>query len=79
MRHVWKTTEMDSTDVSPTQSNTAALPAIDVPAWAWALVAFAVFALYLVTLENGALAGGMAETMHEFMHHGRHAVAVPCH
>ncbi len=60
-------------------TSTVGLPAIDVPVWAWVVVALAVFSIYLITMENGALAGTAAERMHEFMHHGRHAAAVPCH
>ena len=61
--------------VSPTEISTP----IEVPAWAWLVVAFAMFAMYLVTLENGALLGSAANTLHEFFHHGRHFGAVPCH
>ena len=55
------------------------VPHIDVPAWAWLVVALASFAIYLVTLENGAVLGSVANTMHEFFHDGRHLGAVPCH
>lgn len=57
----------------------ATLPELDVPVWAWAVVAFSVMMIYVVTMENGALFGSMAETLHEFFHDGRHLVAVPCH
>ncbi|MDW3177573.1 MAG: CbtB-domain containing protein [Acidimicrobiia bacterium] len=60
-------------------STTEALAPIEVPAWAWLVVAFAVFAIYMVTLENGALLGATANTLHEFFHNGRHFGAVPCH
>ena len=60
-------------------STTDAIAPIEVPAWAWLVVAAAVFAIYLVTLENGALLGTTANTLHEFFHHGRHFGAVPCH
>ena len=47
--------------------------------WAWAIVAFSVMMIYIVTMENGALLGSMAQTVHEFFHDGRHIAAVPCH
>ena len=54
--------------------------AIQVPAWAWALAAVALFALYLLSQENGALlSAGAAEYLHEFTHDARHALGVPCH
>lgn len=52
---------------------------IDVPVWAWALVALAVLVSYFVMLENGAVLSHAAETLHEFFHDGRHFVGVPCH
>ncbi len=56
-----------------------AVPKVDVPVWAWLLVVFAAAASYFIMLENGALLAGAAETLHEFFHHGRHFVGVPCH
>lgn len=54
--------------------------AVDVPVWAWALAAFAVLALYLVSQENGALlSAGAADYLHELTHDARHALGVPCH
>lgn len=51
-----------------------------VPVWAWALVALAFAALYLITQENGSLVGATAaEYIHEFTHDARHALGVPCH
>lgn len=58
---------------------TATIPEVKVPAWAWAVVAFAVLAIYFVASENGAALGSAANTLHEFLHDGRHVVAVPCH
>lgn len=52
---------------------------IDIPVWAWALVALAVLVSYFVMLENGAALSQGAETLHEFFHDGRHFVGVPCH
>lgn len=71
-----------------TNSSAVAVPAqsapslsrIRVPLWAWALLAFAVFALYFVSQENGAiLSAGSAEVLHELTHDARHALGVPCH
>lgn len=56
-----------------------ALPHIRVPAWAWLVVALAAAVSYFVMLENGALLGQAANTLHEFFHDGRHFVGVPCH
>ena len=56
-----------------------AIPEVDVPLWAWALVALAVVASYFVMIENGAVLSQAAETLHEFFHDGRHFVGVPCH
>ena len=52
---------------------------IDVPVWAWALVAVAALVSYFVMLENGTVLAGAAETLHKFFHDGRHFVGVPCH
>lgn len=53
---------------------------IQVPVWAWLLLAVAVFAVYVVTQENGALLSApAAEMLHELTHDARHALGVPCH
>lgn len=51
----------------------------EVPAWAWAIVAVATAAIYMLTLENGAVLGQAATVLHEFFHDGRHFAGVPCH
>ena len=56
-----------------------ALPDVDVPVWAWALVALAAVVSYFVMLENGAVLSYTAGTLHEFFHDGRHFAGVPCH
>jgi len=57
-----------------------ATPAVNVPAWAWMLVALAFFSLYMLSQENGALlSAGSAEYLHELTHDARHALGVPCH
>lgn len=61
-------------------ASTIATAATRVPAWAWALVAFALFALYFLVQENGALlSAAQAEYLHELTHDARHALGVPCH
>jgi len=56
------------------------LEPVAVPQWAWLLVALGVFAVYLVTMENGALLGdSFAERVHEFFHDARHFTGFPCH
>lgn len=53
---------------------------VRVPGWAWALLAFAVFTLYFLSQENGALLSApAAEMLHELTHDARHALGVPCH
>ena len=53
---------------------------VAVPAWAWLLLAFAVFAVYFLAQENGALLSApAAEMLHELTHDARHALGVPCH
>ena len=53
---------------------------VAVPAWAWALVAVALLALYALLQENGALlSAGQAAYLHELTHDARHALGVPCH
>lgn len=51
---------------------------IDVPAWAWAVLAFAMFASYVILQENGLTLSNWM-TVHEFFHDGRHALGFPCH
>ena len=66
------------TKVSP--ATAVATPAINVPVWAWMLVALAFLSLYMLSQENGALlSAGSAEYVHEFTHDARHALGVPCH
>ena len=55
------------------------LERIAVPAWAWLVLALAALAVYLVTLDNGALLQGLSGTAHELFHDTRHFVGVPCH
>lgn len=53
---------------------------VRVPAWAWAVAAIALFAVYMLLQENGTLlSAGAANWLHEITHDGRHALGVPCH
>ena len=53
---------------------------VAVPSWAWALVAVALFAVYVLLQENGALlTADQAAYLHELTHDARHALGVPCH
>jgi hypothetical protein len=63
--------ETDDTQAVPEQ--------LRVPVWAWLIVALAMFAIYALTLENGATLKAAASTLHELFHDGRHFLAVPCH
>lgn len=46
----------------------------------WALTALAMFAVYLLLQENGALISThAAEYLHEITHDARHALGAPCH
>lgn len=54
--------------------------ATTVPAWAWLLAASALFTLFMLTQENGAVLGAaQGQYLHEFTHDARHALGVPCH
>jgi hypothetical protein len=51
-----------------------------VPLWAWMMVALALFSLYVLSYENGALlSANGAALLHELTHDARHALGVPCH
>ena len=63
-----------------TTSPAATIESVKVPAWAWALLAFAVFAIFFISQENGAILGTQAgQMLHELTHDARHALGVPCH
>ena len=47
--------------------------------WAWLATVLALATLYFLVLENGAVLGAGAETLHELFHDGRHFLGVPCH
>lgn len=56
-----------------------ALEPIHVPLWTWLVASVALFALYLLTLDNGLVLAQAAEVVHELVHDARHFVGVPCH
>ena len=67
-------------NVSPSAVATVATSRVRVPLWAWPLLALAVFTLYVLSHENGALLSApAAEILHELTHDARHALGVPCH
>lgn len=51
---------------------------IAVPAWAFVLLAVALFGAYVMLQENGLIMSKWM-TVHEFFHDGRHALGFPCH
>jgi putative cobalt transporter subunit CbtB len=60
--------------------STASATTVKVPVWAWLLLAVAVFTIYVLAQENGALLSApAAEMLHELTHDARHALGVPCH
>ena len=61
-------------------STTVTSAPVAVPGWAWVLAAVALFTLYLLLQENGAiLTASQAHYVHELTHDARHALGVPCH
>jgi hypothetical protein len=64
---------------SPHAERSSAGIRVHVPAWAWALAVLALFALYLITQDNGAVLAQLGDTAHEFFHDSRHSLGVPCH
>ncbi len=53
--------------------------AIAVPVWAWALVVYALVALFVVLQDNGQALVLSANAVHDFFHDARHSLGVPCH
>ncbi len=52
---------------------------IAVPAWAWAVALLALFGLYLLAQDNGAVLSSLGDAAHEFFHDARHSLGMPCH
>ncbi|MFI5623986.1 CbtB-domain containing protein [Nocardioides sp. NPDC051685] len=66
--------------MSNSSTSLASAQSASVPLWAWAVAAFALFAVYFLVQENGAILSADAATwLHEVTHDGRHALGVPCH
>ena len=56
--------------------------AVNLPTWAWLMMALALGLLYAVTFDTGALSSHVASSgmyLHELFHDGRHLLGVPCH
>ncbi|HKN89419.1 MAG TPA: CbtB-domain containing protein [Acidimicrobiia bacterium] len=56
--------------------------AVNVPTWAWLVLALALGMLYAVTFDTGLLSSRLASSsmyLHELFHDGRHLLGVPCH
>ena len=64
---------------SPQARTTAGPQRISVPAWAWTLALLALFGLYLMAQDNGAVLASLGDTAHEFFHDARHSLGMPCH
>jgi hypothetical protein len=64
---------------APVYAPTSAVERVHVPSWAWALAVVALFLLYLVAQDNGAVLAQTADVAHEFFHDARHSLGVPCH
>ena len=60
------------------QHPTAPVP-LPLPAWARALALLALFLLYLISQDNGAVLSQLGDTAHEFFHDARHSLGMPCH
>lgn len=61
-------------------TNPVAAATVRIPTWAWAMFALALFSLYFLVQENGALlSASQAAFLHELTHDARHALGVPCH
>jgi hypothetical protein len=65
---------------APSSAAATPISPVAVPLWAWALLALALFGVYLLLQENGALLSqAQAGYLHEITHDARHALGVPCH
>ncbi|HMC81170.1 MAG TPA: CbtB-domain containing protein [Acidimicrobiia bacterium] len=56
--------------------------AVNVPTWAWLVLALGLGMLYAVTFDTGLLSSRLASSsmyLHELFHDGRHLLGVPCH
>jgi hypothetical protein len=67
-----------SIEISPGDSDPAALPRSAGTWWLVASVMFSCLLYYFVGLDQGAVSV-FGFDMHEFMHDGRHFASFPCH
>ena len=56
-----------------------AIPLRELLPWAVFAVALAFVLIYLVAVEQGAAALVAGQSVHEFVHDGRHLLGFPCH
>ena len=69
------------TAITPDAAQTAAPEVgvhVDVPVWAWFVMALALFGSYVMLQENGWIMSNWM-MIHELFHDGRHALGFPCH
>lgn len=57
----------------------AAIPLRQIMPWAVFGAVLAAVLLYFVGVEQGVLSVVAGETVHEFVHDGRHLLGFPCH
>ncbi|MEU8263413.1 CbtB domain-containing protein [Micromonospora sp. NPDC048999] len=57
----------------------AAIPLRQIMPWAVFGAVLAAVLLYFVGVEQGVLSVFSGETVHEFVHDGRHLLGFPCH
>ena len=75
------TTRMEEDPMSTIKA-AARTTAVNLPTWAWLMMALALGLLYAVTFDTGALSSHVASSgmyLHELFHDGRHLLGVPCH
>ena len=60
--------------LAPTQTTTS----IEIPMWAWLVLAIALLATFVMLQENG-LVLSQWKAVHELFHDGRHGLGFPCH
>lgn len=51
---------------------------IDIPMWAWMVLAAALLGTFVMLQDNGAVLSQW-KTVHELFHDSRHALGFPCH
>lgn len=66
-------------DRSQAHYSAQAFPLALLMPWAALAVLLAILAIYFVGAEQGATSLLAGNTVHEFVHDGRHALGFPCH